>query len=305
MVRGIALALLAFSSLHLPAVARADSLPLNNLHLEDNPKVFYRVSPMDFRRIIARVKREFEPIVRSHGATLQVEEAWNDSTVNAFAKRPSPDVWVVRMFGGLARRKEMTQDGFALVMCHELGHHLAGYPLKYVSGNDWAASEGQSDYWSTQVCARKIWWNEREENARHRLTVDPFAKRVCDIRLGNQMERDLCYRTADAGIALATLLNWLQGNKRPVAYMTFSRDRVPQTYVMHPKAQCRLDTYLNGAVCRKPWDLHKIPGADARFAGAAEMDREKDAALNSCEDLGSPMDGSRPRCWFQPLLKDW
>lgn len=298
-------AVVASLFLSLSTVAQADTFPLNNLHLEDNPKIIYRVSPSDFHRIIARVKREFEPIVRSYGATLQVEEAWSDSTVNAYPKRPSPDVWVVRMFGGLARRKEMTQDGFALVMCHELGHHLAGYPLKGPLGNPWSASEGQADYWSTQVCARKIWWNDREENARHRLIVDPFAKQVCDIRLGNQMERDLCYRTANAGIVLAKLLNRLQGNRRDVAFPMFIRDRVPETFVSHPLAQCRLDTYLNGAVCRKPWNLRMIPGAEPRFDSASVLEREKEAALYSCEDLGSPMDGARPRCWFRPLLKNW
>ena len=297
---GVLLGLVGFS-----AAAKASTLPLNQLHLEDNPKVFYRVTPNDFHRIIQRVIREFAPIVRRHGAELQVEERWYDSTVNAFADRPSPNVWSVHMFGGLARRKEVSQDGFALVVCHELGHHLGGYPYKWNMGNVWAASEGQSDYFATQVCARKIWEKEIEENARHRDTVPAFARRVCDIRLGEQKDRDLCYRTAEAGLSLANLLNRLQDNRRPVAFETFSRERVQETYTKHPQAQCRLDTYLNGAACRRPFDVERIPGDAMRLASGSQLDMEKEAALYSCEDTGSPMDGSRPACWFRPLLSNW
>ena len=31
------------------------------------------------------------------------------------------------MYGGLARRAEVTEDGFAMVLCHELGHHVSLY----------------------------------------------------------------------------------------------------------------------------------------------------------------------------------
>ena len=48
--------------------------------------------------------------------------------------------WVVAMFGGLARRPEVTKDAFQFVVCHEVGHHLAGWPFAY----DWASNEGQS-----------------------------------------------------------------------------------------------------------------------------------------------------------------
>ena len=71
------------------------------------------------------------------------------NTVNANASQRGR-TWIVNMYGGLARRPEITPDGFAMVLCHELGHHMGGFP--FVSG--WAANEGQSDLFATLSCGR-------------------------------------------------------------------------------------------------------------------------------------------------------
>jgi Zn-dependent protease with chaperone function len=53
------------------------------------------------------------------------------------------------MFGGLARDPLVTKDGFSAVICHEIGHHIAGAPRK---GFSWASNEGQADYFATTKC---------------------------------------------------------------------------------------------------------------------------------------------------------
>lgn len=298
----------AFFSFALVQTASASPLPLNNLNQQDNPRVLYNISPQQFKQLIDRVIGTFSPVVRSHGGELRAGYFWNDSTVNAFASR-SGNIWTVNMYGGLARRKEITPDGFTLVVCHELGHHLAGYPFKYsVSqmGNPWASAEGESDYFAAHTCTRVIWGRDWEENARHRYTVDPVAKKYCDRSLSNQMDRDLCYRTADAGQSLGNLLNALRNSTRAIHYQDARNTLfVPRTDVSHPEAQCRLETYLNGAICRRPFDLRVIPGLDVHLSGGSPLEEEKDAAKYSCGEHGASYDGSRPRCWFQPLLPSW
>src|SRR6478609_9034269 len=69
----------------------------------------------------------------------------------------------VHMYGGLARRPEVTPDGFTLVVCHEVGHHFGGYP--FVRDAYWAANDGQADYFSTLACARRLWQNQPADNA--------------------------------------------------------------------------------------------------------------------------------------------
>ncbi len=287
--------------------ASATTMPINNLNLQDNPRVLYNISPTLFRRLIDQVVVAFSPIVRMHGGELRANYLWNDSTVNAYATRDGK-FWVLNMYGGLARRKEITPDGFSMVVCHELGHHLGGYPFKRTveEGGAWAASEGQSDYFATQTCAKVIWGNDFQENAKHRFLVDPVAKGMCDRSYSYQVQRDLCYRTADAGQSLANLLNMLRDANRPVRYRDARNDLfVRQTVVSHPEPQCRLETYLNGAICGRQFDIRVIPGLDIHMSSGSPFDEEKIAANYSCGERGSAYDGSRPRCWFQQLLPNW
>ena len=48
--------------------------------------------------------------------------AWKNDTVNANAQQRGRN-WIVNMYGGLARRPEIFFRRFAMVLCHELGHH--------------------------------------------------------------------------------------------------------------------------------------------------------------------------------------
>lgn len=288
----------------MSASAFATTMPLNHLHLQDDVRVLNQISHRDFHNIIGEIAAAFSPIVRHHGGELKVNYFWTDPTVNASAQQDGR-YWILNMYGGLARRKEITKDGFAMVVCHELGHHLGGYPFKYEGTMGWAASEGQSDYFASQTCARLIWGRDMEENAKFRALVDPFAKAVCDRNWKYQTQRDLCYRISRAGESLANLLNVLQDNTRPVAYRKANRERVAETYVQHPHAQCRLETYLNGALCRRPFNLAVIPGKTVNTQNGAQMDQEKEAAMYSCQDMGSQWDGSRPTCWFRPENPSW
>ena len=104
---------------------------------------------VEFNRVIDLVYKHYEPVVSNLGKRLVVERNWSDSTVNAYAY-PKGDQMRVAMFGGLARHPEVTKDGFMMVMCHELGHHLGGAPMK-----SWASNEGQSDYFAANKCFKR------------------------------------------------------------------------------------------------------------------------------------------------------
>jgi hypothetical protein len=110
------------------------------------------ISQKTFDAVIDAALKIYTPIFASKGATFVVARLWDDETVNAYAEQNGTE-WKVSMFGGLARHPETTPDGFAEVICHEIGHHLGGAP-KY-SGMDWAAVEGQADYFATLKCMHK------------------------------------------------------------------------------------------------------------------------------------------------------
>ena len=169
------------------------------------------VSYAQFKSAIAQVQKYYGPIVAKQGATLQINDMWSDGTVNSQAYRSDDNrTWFVDAFGGLARFHGMTQMGFALVLCHEVGHHLGGAP-RFNHNTDWASVEGEADYFATTECMRHI---------------APTASATASQVLGNVL--------ADLG-----------GERHP-RMSTPDQHIVPITYEDHPAAQCRFDTYTAG-----------------------------------------------------------
>ncbi len=283
--------------------ARFESiLPDNDLHLHP-PHSTSGIDERTFNGIIDAVAVLYQPIVRAHGANLQFGRNWTSNVVNAYAARSGIN-WQVEMYGGLARRPEVTADGFALVVCHEVGHHLGGFPFK---GDSWAGAEGQADYFATQACARKLWRDDLGENQRYRMLVPASVVSRCDTYWNGAEDRDLCYRTAAAGKSLADLLAVLEAGS--VHFDTPDPTRVTATNIDHPAAQCRLDTYIAGGLCNISFNDAVIPGLNVPL-GRNGLYAEMEASLYSCLPvsvvLGVPgaNDAYRSRCWFKPQFTD-
>ena len=284
----------AVTSLLFAASAQATILPPNTLHLEDTI-LQSNMDEEEFNRVIDKAEEIYKPLINeAFGARLSIARRWSDNTVNASASQFF-GTWNVNMYGGLARRPEVTSDGFALVLCHELGHHLAGYP--YSSG--WAANEGQSDYYATLSCARDMWRDETEVNAGFRDTIPVFPKELCDKVWTTEDDQNLCYRSMMAGKSLADLLSALKNAE--VSFETPSRNKVSRTNNSHPAGQCRLDTYMAGALCDADWDNDLIPGKKLG-SGKNRADGEEEAATVSCSRSIGYEVGVRPTCWFATLL---
>jgi len=235
------------------------------------------ITEYEFNEVLDAIEEIYTPIFRNFGANLVLERNWRDSTVNAYASQ-SGKSWKVAFFGGLARRPEITKEGFALVACHEIGHHLGGYP--FYDDSRWASDEGNSDFYSTAACARMIFG----ESSPCSFMQDDYARRAemyeCSFNYQNQSQEDLtvCQRSLAGGLSLGKLLAKL-GNDREPSYSTPDRTVVSRTQHSHPKAQCRLDTYKAGAVCKSEWNNYVMP------RNLQEMRN------NSCAE--------RPACWFK------
>lgn len=298
MIRAIAIALSLFAtSAFSSTLSPGRCFPKNNLNLEDRlDRKDANLDEAKFNEIIDQVESYYKPIVKEHGGELSIVRKWTDSDVDAYANQDRT-TWNVVMFGGLARRPEITEDGFALVVCHEVGHHLGGFPYY---GENWAASEGQADYFATQSCAKNIWKNEIEKNKRYRKIVPASVKEKCNNSFSSENEQNLCYRSADAGRSLATLLAALSKEAIP-HYETPDTRTVQKTYTRHPDGQCRLDTYFSGALCTQKFDDSIIPGRNNE-SGQTSTSAEREAALHSCTVAQFYSYGKRPRCWYAPQM---
>lgn len=278
--------LCVMSAFFFSFVAFSDFLPPNDLHLEDFLESDGGITEEEFNSIIDQVEEVYGPIIKELGGKLAVSRNWETSTVNASAQRFF-GTWRVNMYGGLARRPEITPDGFTMVLCHELGHHVAGFPRT----SSWAANEGQSDYYASLSCGRVLWEGETELNEKAADIIPEYPKSLCDEQFFDDgIERvHLCYREMMAGNSTARLLGALGGTE--VEFDTPDPAVVDRTDNRHPRGQCRMDTYMAGALCDRSFDISLIPGS------------EEEAAEQSCHQVNGDTEGLRPRCWFKPDLE--
>ena len=74
------------------------------------------------------------------------------------------------ILGGTSRIAGLTPDAYAAIICHELGHIVAGEPFQTIQFADWSSSEGQSDFFAASVCLpryfRSLGEAENKINAR-------------------------------------------------------------------------------------------------------------------------------------------
>lgn len=245
------------------------------------------ISEAEFNSVLNRIEKIYGPIVKAKGGTLEVRRLWTDGTVNASAERIGT-TYRINMYGGMARHKFITADGFMLVACHEMGHHLAGKP-KYsnwwpIGSDSWASVEGQSDYFGTAKCMRRMYLDMTEEEFSDFDRSNEFANEKCAGVYTEAKDQDMCVRNAIAGVVLGDVLGELGGSGK-TSLETPSTEVFNGINQRHPKAQCRTDTYFQGGLCSIPFS---VDFSDANHnAGACAAD-------------GGFADGLRPKCWFNP-----
>lgn len=293
------ISILSSFALTLNSVAFATAIPRE---LESQIVTEAENSEIDesaFNALIDTVMQIYKPRAKLHGATLEVYKSWNDSTLNAYAGRDK-NTWYVKFFGGFARHSQMTADAFQMVVCHEVGHHFAGFPL-YVT-LPWAAAEGQADYFASQTCLPELWSEEKAKNASFRTIVSQSAAHECDAVWKTQERRDLCYRISHTSYMMTKFYASLYNMKAP-KFETPDKTQKTFTSQAHPKPQCRLDTYFQGALCPAPFDFTSIPG---RMNGVGQSSEyvETIASRTSCMTSAGYVRGVRPRCWFKPATEN-
>lgn len=290
MKKGILIGMMSYALLSAQSFAASVHMcnfaPENNLYISADDKNAGTMTEERFNKIIDRVEAIYKPIVKTKGGNLVVQRNWTDGTVNAYASR-SGSTWNVAMFGGLARHKFVTDDGFMMVVCHELGHHIGGAPKKGGWGSAWASNEGQSDYFATLKCMRAILETDDNETYVANMTVDASASQKCEAQYKSSNEIALCKRLAMGGKSLAMLLGDLGGNSN-VNFNTPDTKVVKTTDHNHPQAQCRLDTYFQGALCDK---------------SLSEDVDDRDATKGVCIQRDTKI-GTRPLCWYKPSAQE-
>lgn len=264
-------------------------VPENDLRIPVDAKRSGGLTEAQFNSVIDKLEVIYAPIVSEMGGKLKIKRLWTNDKANASAIRGIfwGKNWVVNMYGGLARHDSITEDGFALVLCHELGHHLGGTP-KYSGvlgiGERFAASEGQADYFATLKCLRKAFLNDNNKEIISRMDVPATLASSCAKAWPNQADYSICVRSGMAGVSVSGFFSSMR--RIPAArFETPDPKVVKKNFHKHPEPQCRLDTYFQGALCEKSFN---------------DDVSQEDEVLNTCHVTSGHKVGVRPFCWNKP-----
>lgn len=263
--------------------------PEHNIHILVSDKN-EGLSEKQFNLVIDKVEAVYRPLIEELGFVLTVNRLWYDSRVNAGATKKGSE-WIINMYGGFARHRSISEDGFALVLCHEFGHHIGGAPKKKASPEEpkWSTTEGQADYFATLKCLRKVFQKEDNQRIVSALKIPPIIKEKCSASFKSEEEILLCMRSSLAGIDVANISSDIRREPQP-DLETPDTTVVTSTYAEHPKPQCRLDTYFQGAICEMSF---------LRPVSSVEEVR------GTCHPNKGHTQGLRPSCWFKHNLPEF
>ncbi len=219
---------------------------------------------------------------------------WNTAFISASADIKlvgNQKYYRIMLNGGALRRPGFTRDETALIACHELGHLIGGEPTKLTNGGGISviidgeddsgfryrtSVEGQSDYWAASRCLKQYFsvqnnaaWETGLNSPRNQQ-----AAALCEKNYVTRVEQLICERSIESALRFA-YDEWAYSKERksgiPAPQVnTPDSVVVEQTRISHPSPQCRLDTFVAGALCKE---------------------------CNS--DLNVTM-GPRPSCWYHP-----
>lgn len=158
--------------------------------------------------------------------------------------------FTINFWGGFARIPGMTDRALALTVCHEIGHVLGGRPLHSNEQSKNMSAEGQADYFAASTCMKKYLKHYSIQEEVSGLSTVAASK--CYEGFSEIIERNNCYEIAKSGQDLANVVSFLHSDQ-VFSYETPSNTVVLETlYDSYPSIQCRLDTYLIGALAPYP-----------------------------------------------------
>jgi len=234
----------SFSSTVAFAQSKDTFMPDNDLWKQDSFEASNGgITQTVFNKIVAAGKKAYAENARQNNEALVINALWTDATVNANCCRGcEPGKVIVNMYGGLARRSEITPEGFALVLGHELSHAYGGAP--YIEEAERMSAEGQADYQGARTAYKKL--AALVPDLKKDISVDDSIKEFCKDKTGEDLKD--CIHSLSGGMSLGKLLSTLSGDG-PVSYQTPDPTVVDETLTSYPSTtQCRVDTYLAGTL---------------------------------------------------------
>jgi hypothetical protein len=242
-----------------------------------------------FNEAISRAEKFYSPIFEAKGLTFLIKPSFDSEVVNAFAQQIGTDAFIY-LYGGMLRVDHMTRDAYRFTICHEVGHHLGGFP--HYTSLPWATSEGGADYFATLKCMRHLLKDDPEnKKIAEGLKLPAQVVKLCSDQFTDEDEKNICLRSSQASFDFGLVAYKIiigsdaeAGGDKEVSLIKPEVTSVEKTLLNgYPDAQCRVDTIYAGAVC------------------SADLDTAQDnhdQKIGTCTLANEDTIGLRPACWF-------
>lgn len=181
-----------------------------------------------FHAVIKVLENEFQSLAAANGRKLEFYTDYDEDWAQAFARRWETDQVIV--YGGASGLSGGSEDSFALILCHEVGHLYGGEP--YSDDHNKLAVEGQADFWSTRECFKRVVG---------KLSVKVASESSLKYCKGEVV----CARTVDAALVVTAFYADNRSLVHP-KLETPDLSVAEATNRTHPLPQCRLDTLRAG-----------------------------------------------------------
>lgn len=259
--------------------------PENNISVAENALLTSGVTEAEVQKVADELYDLYAPAFTALKRSLVFDIQWSEDKFNAYT-----NLWRGRanivMTGGMIRFPDVTLDGLTLVLCHEIGHHLAGKP-KHQRGfgfATFASAEGQSDYFATLKCMRKFLL-QKSDNTIDTSLLPLSVVQACEDAFQSENMQNICMRSMLASETMAKVLNKIRDNKVPHLHFDSPDPTiVKKVFLKHPNPQCRLDTYYAGGLCQVDHN--------------EDIDIQKDGVAQCTRNKGH-QSGLRPLCWYK------
>jgi hypothetical protein len=260
------------------ASACTGALPPNLLYLPPTLKSDVGLTEAQFNASIDKVFAVYGPELVRAGFNVTVVKNWESPLANAFSTMTGE----LTFHGGLARMSTITAEALMVIACHEVGHLLGGAPRlvwQTLPAIGFApSSEGQSDYFATLKCMRKVLQHEDNVSFLKGKQIPETVAEEC-----SEMENpELCQRSSLAALDLGYLFANLKGES--ISFETPDPYQVSRTILSYAGTQCRLDTFFQGAICTVS------ENEDIPLVG--------DETTGVCHPRLDFTKGNRPACWY-------
>ncbi len=186
--------------------------------------------------IMTSFKSEIDQRLKELSVDLKIKSDWNDSSFNAYAFINELSANLV-FKGGLL---ELSVNEFSAVVCHELGHLIAGG----IMTESRSYSEGASDYFMTSKCLRRL----LTRGIIPLVNSDQAINQKCIKTVKETKESAVCASSLSTSLNLAHLLY----EDSTFSLETKSTDIALSTYLHYPDEKCRVEIFMNGALGLRP-----------------------------------------------------